>query len=80
MEEEEENLDANLDNLDLSPYELSLYMEEQRKKRREELAELLEVQEIEETLKDGDYSIQVNISAYIYIYVHEFKFINICIW
>jgi hypothetical protein len=33
MEEEEENLDANLDNLDLSPYELSLYMEEQRKKR-----------------------------------------------
>eukprot|EP00596_Hydrurales_sp_CCMP1899_P004949 CAMPEP_0119051930 /NCGR_PEP_ID=MMETSP1177-20130426/73383_1 /TAXON_ID=2985 /ORGANISM="Ochromonas sp, Strain CCMP1899" /LENGTH=1845 /DNA_ID=CAMNT_0007031303 /DNA_START=346 /DNA_END=5881 /DNA_ORIENTATION=+ len=61
MEEEEDNLDANLDNLDLSPYELSLYMEEQRKKRREELAELLEVQEVEETLKDGDYSIQVHI-------------------
>jgi hypothetical protein len=33
-EEEEEGLiNANLDNLDLSPYELALYMEEQRKKR-----------------------------------------------
>ena len=32
-EEEEDTLNANLDNLDLSPYELSLYIEEQRKIR-----------------------------------------------
>ena len=32
-EEEDDTLNNNLDSLDLSPYELALYLEEQRKKR-----------------------------------------------
>jgi hypothetical protein len=61
-EEEEEEKEGALDDIaDMSPYEYSLYLEEQRRNRREEMKDLLEEPEFELEIKNGDYSVQVNI-------------------
>lgn len=47
---------------DLSPLELTTYLEEQRNKRLEEINHLLEQETAEEVeMKEGDYTIQVNV-------------------
>lgn len=58
-EEEEDNDDDNMG--DMTPYEYAMWLEEQRRNRREELKDLLEVPEFELDFRDGDYSIQVQI-------------------
>ena len=58
-EEEEEEDDDQMG--DMTPYEYAMWLEDQRRKRREELKDLLEVPEFEMDFKDGDYSIQVAI-------------------
>lgn len=50
-----------MEEYDMNPYELSIYLEEQRKKQKEEIEALLQVREEVAELPEGDYSIQIHI-------------------
>jgi len=45
--------------MNMSPYELAIYLEQQRQKRHETMKELLELEDPDVNIKEGDYSIQV---------------------
>jgi hypothetical protein len=46
---------------EMTPFELELYLKEQARKRKLEMKDILEIEEPEIDLKDGDYTIQVHI-------------------
>ncbi len=62
---------------DLSPFELSGYLEEQKIRRLEEIEHLLEQEEEEVEMPEGDYTIQV-LCMYLYhcVWIYNGLFIR----
>ena len=60
-EEEEEEVAEKYAGSNLSPYELSVFLEEQKQRRLKEIDDFLENSDSQVDLKDGDYTVQVHI-------------------
>ena len=60
-EPEEEEVANKYAGSNLSPYELSVFLEEQKQRRLKEIDDFLENSDSQVDLKDGDYTVQVHI-------------------
>ena len=63
LSDEEIELSPEIEDMELTPFELELYFKEQARKRRDEMAALLQAEEEVLELPEGDYTIQVGWSS-----------------